>query len=67
MSKFIIYNKAKINDDDTLVYAAEAVKKYKSKLKAIGDGMYIEYCDYIYGLIKVEIMKKKTCYTIVIY
>lgn len=67
MSKFIIYNKAKINDDDALAYAAETVKKYKSKLKAIGDLMYLEYCDYIYGLIKVEIMKNKMCYTIIIH
>ena len=66
MSKFIIYNKAKINDDEALTYAVETVKKYKSELKAIGDIMYLEYCDYIYGLIKVEIIKNKTCYTIAI-
>ena len=67
MSKFIIYNKAKINDDDALMYAAETVKKYKSKLKAIGNVMYLEYSDYIYGLIKVEIIRNKTCYTIIIH
>lgn len=67
MSKFIIYNRAKINDDDALTYASMVINKYKSKLKAIGNGMYLEYRDYIYGLIKVEIMKNKTCYTIVIY
>ena len=66
MSKFIIYNKAKINDDDALMYAAKTVKRYKSKLTAIGSIMYLEYYDCIYGLIKVEIIKNKTCYTIVI-
>lgn len=67
MSKFIVYNKSKINDNDAVMYATETVKRYKSELKAIGNAMYLEYCDCIYGLIKVEIIKNKTCYTIVIY
>lgn len=67
MSKFIIYNKAKINDDDALTYASMVINKCKNKLKAIGDTIYLECCDWTYNLIKVEIMKNKTCYTIVIY
>ena len=67
MSKFIIYNKAKIHDDDALMYAAVTVKRYKSKLKAIGNVMYLEYRDCIYGLIKVEIIRNKMCYTIIIH
>ncbi len=62
MGKIIVHNRAKITDSDALKYASDAVGRSKDMLKAVGSVVHIEYHNWI----NVQIIKNKTCYTVVI-
>ena len=63
MSKIIINNKAKITDNHALECACMVLDETINKLEKVGDYRAIEF----YGdVTKGEIIKRKTCYTIVI-
>ena len=63
MSKIIIHNKTNITDNHALEYACMVLDESINKLENAGDIRVVEF----YGLVvKGEIIKRKTGYTIVI-
>lgn len=63
MSKIIIHNEANIPDEQALECACMVLDETINKLKNVGDYRAVAF----YGdVVKGEIIKRKTCYTIVI-
>lgn len=63
MSKIIIHNKTNITDNHALECACMVLDETINKLENVGDYIAVEFV----GLVrKGEIIKRKTCYTIVI-
>ena len=63
MDKIIIHNKANITNSSALSYAYMTLNTAVNELEKVGDYRLVEF----YGLVKKgEIIKRKTCYTIVI-
>ena len=63
MSKIIIHNKANITDNHALECSCMILDETINKLENVGDYRAVEF----YGdVTKGEIIKRKTCYTIVI-
>lgn len=63
MSKIIIHNRANVADNHALECACMVLDETINKLESVGDYRAVEF----YGLVaKGEIIKRKTCYTIVI-
>lgn len=63
MSKIIIHNKANIEDTEALECACMVADETINKLDKVGSYMAVEF---IGKATKGEIIKRKTCYTIVI-
>lgn len=63
MRKIIIYNRANVTDNHALECACMVLDETINKLENVGDYMAVEFCGLV---IKGEIIKRKTCYTIVI-
>ena len=63
MSKIIVHNKANVTDNHALECACMVLDETINKLENVGDIRAVEF----YGLtVTGEIIKRKTCYTIVI-
>lgn len=63
MGKIIIHNKANITDNHALECACMVLDETINKLENIGDYIAVKF---IGSVCKGEIIKRKTCYTIVI-
>ena len=63
MGKIIIHNKTNIPDNEALECACMVLDETINKLEKVGDYRAVEFV----GMVgKGEIIKRKTCYTIVI-
>lgn len=61
--KIIVHNRANITDNEALECACMVLDETINKLENVGDYRAVEF----YGdVVKGEIIKRKTCYTIVI-
>ena len=63
MGKIIVHNKANIPDNEALECACMILDETINKLENIGDYRAVEF---VGNVCKGEIIKRKTCYTIVI-
>lgn len=63
MGKIIVHNRANITDNEALEYACMVLDETINKLENVGDYIAVEF---IGNVCKGEIIKRKTCYTIVI-
>lgn len=64
MSKIIIHNKSNVPDNHALECACMVLDETINKLENIGDYRAVEFVGMV---VKGEIIKRKTCYTIVIH
>ena len=63
MGKIIVHNRANITDNEALECACMVLDETINKLENVGDYIAVEF---IGDVCKGEIIKRKTCYTIVI-
>lgn len=63
MSKIIIHNRANVTDNHALECACMVLDETINKLENVEDYRAVEFCGLV---VKGEIIKRKTCYTIVI-